>query len=185
MYTSHKTLEIRMISLGWLILAAVLFSSCMGNEQMVEQENKPSSMADSVVKYNQGVVRAENQEIEDYLIRHRLRMEETGTGLRYLFIKRGNGKKVEPGDRVNILYTVGLLTGDQIYSTLPDSGFIFKTGKGHVINGLEEGILLMNVGDVAKLVIPSHLAFGLLGDLDRIPNQAVLVYEVTVRAILP
>ena len=38
-------------------------------------------------------------------------------------------------------------------------------------SGLEEGLLLMKVGDKAKFIIPSHLAFGLLGDENRIPKE--------------
>jgi FKBP-type peptidyl-prolyl cis-trans isomerase len=36
----------------------------------------------------------------------------------------------------------------------------------------------MNVGDRAKFIVPSHLAFGLLGDQKMIPPQATLVYDV-------
>ena len=43
---------------------------------------------------------------------------------------------------------------------------------------LEEGILLLKEGDRAKFIIPSHLAFGLLGDMKKIPAKAVLVYDI-------
>ena len=36
----------------------------------------------------------------------------------------------------------------------------------------------MKVGDKAKFIIPSHLAFGLLGDENKIPKRATLVYDV-------
>jgi FKBP-type peptidyl-prolyl cis-trans isomerase len=38
--------------------------------------------------------------------------------------------------------------------------------------------MLMRTGSRAKLIVPSHLAFGLLGDLKKIPEQAVLVYDI-------
>jgi len=43
---------------------------------------------------------------------------------------------------------------------------------------LEEGLLLLHQGDKAKFIIPSHLAYGLLGDQKQIPPGATLVYDV-------
>jgi len=36
------------------------------------------------------------------------------------------------------------------------------------------------VGDKAKLIIPSHLAFGLAGDMDQIPPLSPIVYDIEV-----
>jgi FKBP-type peptidyl-prolyl cis-trans isomerase len=36
----------------------------------------------------------------------------------------------------------------------------------------------MHVGDRAKFIVPSHLAFGLLGDQNKIPQHATLVYDI-------
>jgi len=38
----------------------------------------------------------------------------------------------------------------------------------------------MRQGDRAKLIVPSHLAFGLLGDLKKIPAGATLVYDIEI-----
>ena len=57
---------------------------------------------------------------------------------------------------------------------------VFTVGKGEVISGLEEGILLLHIGDKAKFIIPSHLAYGLLGDDNEIPTKATLIYDIEV-----
>ena len=44
--------------------------------------------------------------------------------------------------------------------------------------GLEEGILFMCEGDRAKFILPSHRAFGLTDDQDKIPPKATLIYDV-------
>ena len=41
----------------------------------------------------------------------------------------------------------------------------------------------MKVGDIAKFILPSHLAFGLLGDEEKIPKRATLVYHVELLTI--
>ena len=65
-----------------------------------------------------------------------------------------------------------------VLTTDPHKNFSFEIGKSRVVNGLEEGVLLMKKGGRAKLIVPSHLAFGLLGDPGKIPARAVLVYDV-------
>jgi FKBP-type peptidyl-prolyl cis-trans isomerase len=105
-------------------------------------------------------------------------MKKTQTGLRYLIYKAGSGRVPQPGSKVAIRYRVNLLTGDQVYETGHSTIFTFELGKRDVISGLEEGVMLMNKGSSAKLIVPSHLAFGLLGDQEKIPTRAVLVYDV-------
>jgi FKBP-type peptidyl-prolyl cis-trans isomerase len=75
-------------------------------------------------------------------------------------------------------YTLTLLTGDTVYTSRNDGPLLFEVGKGQVITGLEEAILLLRVGDRAKIIIPSHLAFGLIGDQNKINHKASLVYDV-------
>jgi len=104
-------------------------------------------------------------------------MEETGSGLRYLIYKKGDGEKAEKGKVVVLDYTLSLITGDVIYSSDKDGKKVFKIGQGDVESGLEEAIHFMHVGDKAKLILPAHLAYGLLGDNNKIPPRSILVYD--------
>jgi FKBP-type peptidyl-prolyl cis-trans isomerase len=137
-------------------------------------------MADSVAAYNQQVVRSEKQEIDDYTVRYHWNMASTPTGLRYMIYVKGKGGSPRQGDLVKVKYNIHLLNGDLVYTSDSDSLFSVAIGKGKVVSGLEEGIMLMNTGGKAKLIVPSHLAFGLLGDLEKIPARAALVIDVEV-----
>jgi FKBP-type peptidyl-prolyl cis-trans isomerase len=133
---------------------------------------------ETLVKVNKKLVLTEDERISDYMRRHNWKMKETGTGLRYLIYKHGKGEKAAK-DKIAVLnFTVGLLTGDILYSSDSKGAKEFKIGQGGVESGLEEGILLLRVGDRAKFIIPSHLAFGLVGDGNKIPAKATLVYDV-------
>jgi len=133
---------------------------------------------ESLIQANRQAVAAENEQIDDYIRRHNLNMISTPTGLRYQILKKGIGAKVEKGRTVRLFYTTLLLTGDTVYTALKDGPMVFEVGKGQVITGLEEAILLLHVGDHAKFIIPSHLAFGLIGDQKKILHKASLVYDL-------
>jgi FKBP-type peptidyl-prolyl cis-trans isomerase len=47
-----------------------------------------------------------------------------------------------------------------------------------VESGLEEGILLLQEGDKARFIMPPHLAHGLIGDRDKIPARATIIYDL-------
>jgi peptidylprolyl isomerase len=50
-------------------------------------------------------------------------------------------------------------------------------------SGLNEAVKLLSIGDKAKLILPSHLAYGLLGDFDKIPPQSILLIDVQLNKI--
>jgi FKBP-type peptidyl-prolyl cis-trans isomerase len=54
----------------------------------------------------------------------------------------------------------------------------FPVGVGQVIAGWDEGILLLKVGDKARFVIPSNLAYGESGAGGVIPPNATLIFDV-------
>lgn len=164
--------------LPFVLLASVLFTCCSEQPKPSASTRHLGMMSDSLVNYNRGVVMSEDQQIEDFIARYGWTMTKTGTGLRYLIYKKGRGEKGHKGEIAVIGYTSRLLNGNLCYTSDKDGLKEFKIGYGGVESGVEEGILLMHVGDRAKFILPSHLAFGLLGDQKKIPQQAALVYDI-------
>ena len=105
--------------------------------------------------------------------------EKTESGLRYKFISEGNGKKAEKGKTVSVHYKGMLADGTVFDSSYKRKEPIeFPLGKGHVIEGWDEGIQLLKEGDKARFVIPSHLGYGARGAGGVIPPNATLVFDV-------
>jgi FKBP-type peptidyl-prolyl cis-trans isomerase len=105
--------------------------------------------------------------------------EKTESGLRYKFIQKGNGKQAESGKTVSVHYTGQLENGKTFDSSYPRKKPIeFPLGKGHVIEGWDEGIALLKVGDKARFVIPSYLGYGSSGAGGVIPPDATLIFDV-------
>lgn len=105
--------------------------------------------------------------------------EETASGLRYKIIQKGSGKKAEKGNMVSVHYKGQLADGTVFDSSYKRNAPLdFQVGVGQVIPGWDEGICLLNVGDKARLVIPSDLGYGAAGAGGVIPPNATLVFDV-------
>lgn len=105
--------------------------------------------------------------------------EKTESGLRYQFIQKGDGKQAEKGKTVSVHYEGSLESGKVFDSSYPRKKPIeFKLGIGQVIEGWDEGIALLKVGDKARFVIPSDLGYGPAGAGGVIPPNATLIFDV-------
>jgi FKBP-type peptidyl-prolyl cis-trans isomerase len=105
--------------------------------------------------------------------------DKTESGLRYKIIQEGNGVKAEKGQTVSVHYKGQLSDGTVFDSSYKRNAPIdFPLGVGQVIPGWDEGIQLLKVGDKARLVIPSNLAYGSAGAGGVIPPDATLVFDV-------
>jgi FKBP-type peptidyl-prolyl cis-trans isomerase len=111
-------------------------------------------------------------------------MEENKSGLYYLVWGDPNGPKVQTGDIVVINYKVSMLDGTELINTEKEKPLEFLVGKGGVEAGLEMAVLLMQQGQKGKFILPPHLGHGLLGDNDRIPPMAVLVFDVELLLVI-
>ncbi|VAW11128.1 Peptidyl-prolyl cis-trans isomerase [hydrothermal vent metagenome] len=110
--------------------------------------------------------------------------EETETGLRYKIIQKGDGAKAEAGRKVSVHYEGSLLNGQVFDSSYKRNQPIdFQLGVGQVIKGWDEGILLLQVGDKARFVIPSNLGYGSAGAGGAIPPDATLIFDVELMGI--
>lgn len=166
-------MRIFLLSISFFMLA-----SC-GSKK--DQQNKPQiegTFDKELEGAHQIYAIGEDEQIDDYADRQGWKMNKTGTGLRYLIYKTGSGKKAALETIVRFAFTTTLINGFVCYDSSVDGQKEILLGNAEVASGLEEGLLLMREGDKAKFILPSHLAYGLLGDENKIPTKAILIYDV-------
>jgi FKBP-type peptidyl-prolyl cis-trans isomerase FkpA len=99
----------------------------------------------------------------------------------------GTGAIAAAGNNVTVAYTGWLHDSSKTAAkgTQFDSGSItFVLGTGRVISGWDQGIVGMRVGGQRRLVIPPALAYGNNSpDTSRIPQNATLVFDVTLNSV--
>ncbi len=110
--------------------------------------------------------------------------EKTQSGLRYKMIQKGKGAKAEKGKSVSVHYE-GCLSNGQVFDSSYNRNqpIDFTLGVGQVIPGWDEGIGLLQVGDKARFVIPSDLAYGSRGAGGVIPPDATLIFDVELMKV--
>lgn len=136
------------------------------------------------------------QIIEKYVAENNLDAKRTESGLFYVIEKEGSGQEVNQGDMVSVHYTGYVLDGT-VFDTSRESvakanntfqegrqgGYVpieFEVGMGRVIQGWDEGLQLLRKGSIAKLIIPSPLAYGDRQASEVITANSVLVFDVEV-----
>ncbi len=121
----------------------------------------------------------EKKKAEEQMQKIAAGFDKTESGLHYKMIKKGSGKQASKGKEVSVHYEGSLVSGQVFDSSYKRNKPIsFQLGVGQVIPGWDEGIGLLKVGDKARFVIPSHLAYGSAGAGGVIPPNATLIFDV-------
>lgn len=155
----------------------IFLFSCQSGKKDEKKKNQ-TNQQEELVRINKYLVENDADIIKSYTQRRHWDMKVTPTGLWYSILQKGKGEAAQIGKMAGINYKVWLLDGTLCYSS--DSLGIkkFRIGKGSVEKGMEEGILLLKAGDKARFIMPPHLAYGLIGDENKIPPRSIILYEV-------
>jgi FKBP-type peptidyl-prolyl cis-trans isomerase len=102
--------------------------------------------------------------------------------LRFETITEGSGEVVQPGDTVTIHYTGALATNGQIFDSSVSRGEPATFPLGSLIQGWQEGIPGMKIGEKRRLFIPSALGYGAAGAGANIPPNSDLIFDIELFA---
>jgi len=170
--------------------AVVCCLAVCGCKPKYRQQDQPINShapdQESVYQANQKMIRQDAEAIRDQALRKGWNLTETGTGIFYqVFGPKGKklSKKIAPGDRVFLTYDLRLLDGTECYSSKNLGLKQFVVEKSEAEPGLHEVIQFLHPGDSALIILPPHRAFGLVGDGNRIPPRAILVYEIRIDSV--
>ena len=143
----------------WMILVTGTLLSCGGDDFISEEEQLEKDVAI----------------IDQFLADNGIDAIKDPSGLRYLILQEGTGKKPTLNNTIEATFQGRLLETGVIFdqATVPAS-FPMPA----VIRGWQIGFQLFGEGTAAVLYIPSGLGFGKTGSGATIPPNANLIFEV-------
>ncbi|MGV6862547.1 MAG: FKBP-type peptidyl-prolyl cis-trans isomerase [Putridiphycobacter sp.] len=164
----------------FLVSLFTLFIWSCSEEVEPQKKKDPKWTKEQSIEMQTTFSNEEEEEIESFLNRHPdWKMTETGTGLRYfVYQKSENQDSAKVGDIVIVDFNISLLDGTECYSSEEKGPENFMVERTDIESGLHEAMKLMCTGDRAKFILPSHLAHGLIGDLDKIPPLVSVIYDI-------
>jgi hypothetical protein len=104
----------------------------------------------------------------------------TEKGVKYETLKEGTGPELKRGQRATFHYEGRLEKDNSVFdeSRSKNKPLSCRIGGDPLIEGWEQGLPGMKVGEIRKLIIPPELGYGELGKPPKIPANATLVFEV-------
>jgi FKBP-type peptidyl-prolyl cis-trans isomerase FklB len=153
------------------LLAFIVLPGCE------EESGKP--MANEPVK--EGVARGQvnKKKGEDFLAENAKKpgVKTTASGLQYVVLKEGTGKKPKLEDTVHCHYHGTLIDGT-VFDSSVDRGTPIDFPLQGVIPGWTEVLQLMPEGSKWRVFIPSKLAYGQRGAPPKIGPNETLIFEI-------
>jgi len=143
--------------------------------QKKQEENKKKELAKFEVYKKEGLAFLEANKTKEGV-------KTTKSGLQYIVLKEGKGKKVKTTDRVEVHYH-GTTVDGTVFDSSVDRGTPSEFGVTQVIKGWTEGLQLMKVGSKYKFFIPQELAYGANPRPGIIKPYMALIFEVELLEI--
>lgn len=97
--------------------------------------------------------------IQNYVETNYTLYDKFADGLYYIPVSEGTGDKPFAGSKVTVSFTRKYLDGTIIKKTPDNSPSVFNIDNNQAVKGLEEGLLQMNAGGKAVLVMPASIGF--------------------------
>ncbi len=98
-------------------------------------------------------------------------------------LQQGQGAETKNGDVLTVNYVGTLENGTKFDSSIDrNQPFSFTLGAGQVIQGWDQGLVGMKIGEKRRLTIPASLGYG-DRNIGTIPANSTLIFEVDLLKI--
>jgi FKBP-type peptidyl-prolyl cis-trans isomerase len=98
----------------------------------------------------------------------------------------GSGPAIKSGEKATVQYVGVLFKDGEEFDTSWGKGkqpFSFTIGGGQVIQGWDQGVPGMKVGERRRLTIPADLAYGAQGSPPKIGANEPLIFDIDLKKI--
>jgi peptidylprolyl isomerase len=123
--------------------------------------------------------------LQQYVQNNNISVQPSATGVYYMESKKGSGKAPVADQYATVHFTVSLLDGMKLFSTVERGEPIdFKVGSKFENPGFQEAVGQMKEGGKANAIVPSSMAFGAQGAGNIVPPFSTLYYELELVKVM-
>lgn len=167
-----------------LFLAGILIS-CIKPIPRKPISTRTSSFMEASISFNKTL-----NEKEEQLLKNKMQQDSltsyiaSPSGFWYAYnLKNTTSYFPQFGDQVLYTCEIYSITNKVIYTAQELGLQSYAIDKQELVEGLRNGLKLMNEGDVVTFLFPSHKVFGYLGDNNKIGINQPLIYKVQLNKI--
>lgn len=166
-----------------IIFAILLIGlwACKKTEARYPKQHSTTSFYTELIAKNKQLIRLENKKIAAFLAQdNEKKYIISPNGFWYTYEKKDSLQLSEPpktSDIVTLQIEIKDLNNNIIY---PKEEKIYKVDKEDLIPALQDGIKLMRKDETITFVIPSHRAFGITGDGNKIKGNQPIKSIITL-----
>ena len=165
-----------------IVSAVLTLAGCKGGEESnnILLQNEQQRL-EQLIESNKKYLMAEQKAIERYVQENNWQSTRFSNGAHYQILEKGTGKlKAKTGDVVVYATEMRLLNGQSVYEEdwSTKKSLMLDKQEGEI--GLHEILKEFVAGDSVRFVLPSHLAFGVAGDLGDVGQRQPIVYHMKI-----
>ena len=178
----------------YLILFAfgvLVVTSCNRRAKINESQDTAYDTREKLLHVHQSLVREDANLVRQTGLNRGWNLTESGSGLFYEIYPRsvppsnsGVTALIQPKEEVILSFVARLLDSTMLYSSEKQGTLSFRVSEDATISGIHEAVQFLHPGDSARIILLPHLAYGLIGDNNRVPPRAILWYEIGVDSVL-
>ena len=150
--------------------------------KLVEVQTEEEFQA-NLEKMKESLQEASRKALADYIASNNITVTPESSGIYIIPMEKGKGRCPVKGEKVELDFSATLLNGQSVGSTFDSpEKFSFILGEGFTIQGWEEIVPKMHLGERVTAIIPFDMAYG-EHSLGSIPAYSNLVYEIKLLKI--
>lgn len=167
-----------------MLAACILLLSCGSKSNPQDNRFAPTRYSkETMTEVNRYLSEKDKEIIEGYARRNKLNIALSESGFYYSILSDGSGKAITQNSVVSITGTLNLIDGTPCYTYTAEDPKIIAIAKSPEITGLHIALPMLKENGHAIFIFPPNLAFGLLGDGNKVPPRSTIVMNISILSI--
>lgn len=169
----------------YFVLTGLLFA-CKQTEPRQPISYSSGTFIKESVQRNKMIVQDEEKLIQEIIKKdstHHYYQSNLGFWYKYDVAVTTDNILPKKGDIVKLDFEIYDINNQLIYGKNETSPKVYAVDKQEIMIGLRHAVKLMHKGETVSFIFPSHMAYGYLGDKEKIGTNIPLICKVTLNDI--